>query len=210
MGRKILVADDNIPSRKHLQSFLATQGFDVIAVGNGALAAQRAAEAHPELVILDTFMPGETGYEVCRRIRAELKLRTPVILIYDGREPFDRAEAMRVGADRAMQKPLDPFALLDTIRELWREYGQPDFESSASRLFATERGERRFFEGADDDDFEFLPLPSKADAGPPTATDAPAEAPPSPTKAHRQSAARRGRDTPQASPAPGAGGDGEG
>jgi DNA-binding response OmpR family regulator len=125
MSRRILIADDHVPTRRDLQAFLQQQGFEVLAVGNGDLAARRAGEMHPDLVILDVLMPGKTGYEACRHIKQVLKLELPVLMIHHDVEPFDRNEAARVGADETLVKPLDPFALLETIHALWRKYGRP-------------------------------------------------------------------------------------
>ncbi|QUV99081.1 response regulator [Chloracidobacterium sp. MS 40/45] len=125
MSRRILIADDHVPTRRDLQAFLQQQGFEVLAVGNGDLAARRAGEMHPDLVILDVLMPGKTGYEACRHIKQVLKLELPVLMIHHDVEPFDRNEAARAGADETLVKPLDPFALLETMHALWRKYGRP-------------------------------------------------------------------------------------
>ncbi|MFQ3580656.1 response regulator [Chloracidobacterium validum] len=124
MSRRILIADDHIPTRRDLQAFFQQQGFEVVAVGNGDLAARRAGEMRPDLVVLDVLMPGKTGYEACRHIKQVLKLELPILMIHHEGEPFDRTEATRVGADETLIKPIDPFALLETVNALWRKYGQ--------------------------------------------------------------------------------------
>jgi len=134
MSRRILIADDHVPTRRDLQAFLQQQGFEVLAVGNGDLAARRAGEMHPDLVILDVLMPGKTGYEACRHIKQVLKLELPVLMIHHDVEPFDRNEALRVGADETLVKPLDPFALLETIHALWRKYGRPLMSAEPAEL----------------------------------------------------------------------------
>lgn len=124
MSRRILIADDHVPTRRDLQAFFQQQGFEVVAVGNGDLAARRAGEMRPDLVVLDVLMPGKTGYEACRHIKQVLKLELPVLMIHHDGEPFDRGEALRVGADETLVKPIDPFALLETVNSLWRKYGR--------------------------------------------------------------------------------------
>ncbi len=124
MSRRILIADDHVPTRRDLQAFFQQQGFEVVAVGNGDLAARRAGEMRPDLVVLDVLMPGKTGYEACRHIKQVLKLELPVLMIHHDGEPFDRGEALRAGADETLVKPLDPFALLETVNSLWRKYGR--------------------------------------------------------------------------------------
>lgn len=124
MTRRILIADDHVPTRRDLQVFLQTQGYEVVAVGNGDLAARRAKETYPELIVLDFLMPGQTGYEACKYIRHTLQYNAPILIIYNDFEPFSRDEAIQAGADEVMAKPLDPFALLDTFTRLWRQYGR--------------------------------------------------------------------------------------
>lgn len=123
MTRRILIADDHVPTRRDLQVFLQTQGFEVVAVGNGDLATRRAKEMYPEFIVLDFLMPGQTGYEACKYIRNTLNYKAPILIIYNDFEPFNREEALHAGADEVMAKPLDPFALLDTFNRLWKKYG---------------------------------------------------------------------------------------
>jgi DNA-binding response OmpR family regulator len=141
MSRRILIADDHVPTRRALQAFLQQQGFEVLAVGNGDLAARRAGEMNPDLVVLDVLMPGKTGYEACRHIKQVLKLELPVLMIYHDGEPFDRNEALRVGADETLVKPLDPFALLETINALWRKYGRAPISVEPAELVEEVREE---------------------------------------------------------------------
>lgn len=129
MGRRILVADDSISTRKDLQTFLTLQGFEVVAVGNGDLAARRAGEMRPHLALIDIVMPGKNGYEVCAHIKHTLGLQIPVLLMHNDFEPFDNKEFSKSGADRLLQKPLNAVSLLDTFIEVWTEYGFEESEA---------------------------------------------------------------------------------
>ncbi|MGQ9897726.1 MAG: response regulator [Acidobacteriota bacterium] len=178
MSRRILIADDHVPTRRDLQAFLQQQGFEVLAVGNGDLAARRAGEMHPDLVILDVLMPGKTGYEACRHIKQVLKLELPVLMIHHDGEPFDRNEAQRVGTDEILVKPLDPFALLETIHALWRKYGRPLVVAEPSGL--DEEVQEEDVEAVFGNGLAAAPLPDKVSPGDQAAGDISAETLPAP------------------------------
>jgi CheY-like chemotaxis protein len=161
MTRRILIADDHVPTRRDLQVFLQTQGFEVVAVGNGDLATRRAKETYPELIVLDFLMPGQTGYEACKYIRHTLQYNAPILIIYNDFEPFNRDEAIQAGADEVMAKPLDPFALLDTFTRLWRQYGRSGPDTGSFSL-GDEGGENA------DDAFEpDIPVSENVELPPP-------------------------------------------
>ncbi len=104
--RKLLLADDSVTIQKVVNLTFADEGIEVISVGDGDSAMLKVAEISPDLIMADVNMPGLTGYEICERIRADENLRnTPVILLVGSFEPFDEAEAKRVGADDFLTKP---------------------------------------------------------------------------------------------------------
>ena len=70
MALKVLLADDSMTAQNMGKKILADAGFDVATVSNGAAAIKKVAEFKPNIVILDIYMPGYTGLEVCERIRA--------------------------------------------------------------------------------------------------------------------------------------------
>src|ERR1700758_1957403 len=95
-----LVADDQAANRELLEELLATQGFKVITVTNGAEVIQELARSQVDLVLMDVMMPQLTGFQACEKIKnnADTDL-LPVILItaLSGRQ--DRIEGIKVGAD---------------------------------------------------------------------------------------------------------------
>jgi CheY-like chemotaxis protein len=105
-GRKLLLADDSITIQKVVDLTFADEGVEVTAVGNGAKALERLEEVSPDIVLVDIHMPGMSGYEVCEHIKREERFRhIPVMLLVGSFEPFDEAEARRVGADDYLSKP---------------------------------------------------------------------------------------------------------
>jgi len=103
---KLLLADDSITIQKVVNLTFADEGIEVISVGDGNSAMEKFEEFMPDLVMADINMPGLSGYEICERIKGnEQTRRIPVILLVGSFEPFDEAEAQRVGANDYLTKP---------------------------------------------------------------------------------------------------------
>src|SRR4029077_15922041 len=98
----------------------ADEGVQVIAVNNGAEAIERLEEISPDIVLADVFMPGMTRYQVCEFIKQNERLKhIPVMLLVGSFEPFDEAEARRVGADDILTKPFQSIRrLIDRVGAL--------------------------------------------------------------------------------------------
>lgn len=105
--RKLLLADDSPTIQKVISLTFEDEGFEVVAVGDGAQALRALAdEPPPDVVLADVVMPGPDGYELCERIKRDARLRgVPVVLLVGTFEPFNEAEARRVGADTVLTKP---------------------------------------------------------------------------------------------------------
>ncbi len=132
MAPKILLADDSMTAQNMGRKILAEGGYDVVAVSNGAAALKKIAEVHPELVILDVYMPGYTGLEVCERVRGALATaHLPVVLTVGKLEPFKPEEGNRVKADALLVKPFEATDLLATVKKLLEKSAapaRPDYE----------------------------------------------------------------------------------
>lgn len=105
-GRKLLLADDSVTIQKVIDLTFSDEGIEVTTVGNGELALSKLEEIQPDIVLADIFMPGRNGYEVCEHIKRDARYsHIPVLLLVGSFEPFDEAEARRVGADDYLTKP---------------------------------------------------------------------------------------------------------
>jgi len=111
----ILVVDDDAPILLLMRNLLREFGFEVVAAGSGELAIAEAEKRTPELILLDRNMPGMSGDEVLRELRAKEALSTVPVLILSG-EPLGRDEIASMGATGAVLKPFDVPALVETIR----------------------------------------------------------------------------------------------
>jgi CheY-like chemotaxis protein len=123
---KILLADKNMTAQKLGLKILTDAGHEVIAVSNGAAAVKRIAEHKPDLLVLDVFMPGYTGLEVCAKVRAGTdRADTPVLLTVAQMEHFDPADAEKVRADGVIVKPFVAKDLEDLVAKIEQKLKAP-------------------------------------------------------------------------------------
>src|SRR5689334_7755908 len=106
MNRRVLVADDDESLRRVMQMELEELGYSVVTATDGEQALRALAEAHPALVISDLKMPGLSGLELLRKIRAGQPQMT-VILITAFGTVETAVEAMKAGAYDYITKPVD-------------------------------------------------------------------------------------------------------
>ncbi|MFZ3212840.1 MAG: response regulator [Terriglobales bacterium] len=119
MSLKIVLADDSLTAQNMGKKILAEAGYQVIAVSNGAQAMKKIVSEKPDLVVLDVYMPGYTGLELCERMRNSRETaRTPVVLTVGKMEAFKPEEANRVGADGLIIKPFEATELVAVVKKL--------------------------------------------------------------------------------------------
>ena len=136
MARKILLADDSVTAQNMGRKILADAGYEVITVNNGSAALKRVGEHRPDLIVLDVYMPGYSGLEVCQRLKeAGDTARIPILLTVGKLEPFKPEEARRVRADGFIVKPFEASELLSALSKL-EDKVVPRQESSKPGRFA--------------------------------------------------------------------------
>ena len=119
MARKVLLADDSVTAQNMGRRILVDAGYEVITVNNGSSALKKVAESKPDLIVLDVYMPGYGGLEVCQRIReSQETARIPVLLTVGKLEPFKAEEANRARADAFIVKPFEASELLAALTKL--------------------------------------------------------------------------------------------
>jgi CheY-like chemotaxis protein len=136
-GQKLLVADDSVTIRKVIDLTFSDEGMQVVTVGNGEDAIQKLEEFTPDIVLADVLMPGPDGYRLCEFIKESERFRQiPVMLLVGSFEPFDEAEARRVGADDFLTKPFQSIKqLVSRVGSLLG--GKPAEAQPMSSQFAT-------------------------------------------------------------------------
>lgn len=123
----ILIADDDFSSRHITGAILAKQGYELIQKPNGREALACLEERDVDVVLLDVMMPGLTGFEVCRRLKAnERTRRIPVILLtaLDGQDHL--LEGLAAGADEFLSKPVHALELNARVATMVRIKRQMD------------------------------------------------------------------------------------
>jgi CheY-like chemotaxis protein len=119
LARKILLADDSVTAQNMGRRILTDAGYEVTTVNNGSAALKKIAEQLPELIVLDVYMPGYSGLEVCQRLKETRETaRIPVLLTVGKLEPFKPEEARRARADAFIVKPFEASELLTALTKL--------------------------------------------------------------------------------------------
>jgi len=147
LARRILLADDSVTAQNMGRRILTDAGYEVVTVNNGSAALKKIAENKPDLIVLDVYMPGYGGLEVCQRVKENPETRQiPVLLTVGKLEPFKADEARRVGADSFIIKPFEATELLTVLTKLEDKIvAQPQPQKSgrfAKALAAVEQSDR--------------------------------------------------------------------
>jgi len=135
---RILIVDDEFAARTALTALLRREGYEVRETSDGAAALAESADFRPDLILLDIVMPGMSGFDVCRRIKAAPETRlTPIILITGLSATADRINGINAGADDLLSKPIDFNELLARTRSLLRlKHFTDELENAESVLFS--------------------------------------------------------------------------
>jgi CheY-like chemotaxis protein len=127
MALKILLADDSLTAQNTGKKILTSAGYDVVTVSNGVAALKKIAELHPDIVLLDVYMAGYTGVEVCAKTKADAATaQLPILLTVGMMESFDAAEATQVKAEGLIIKPFDVTNLITAVEKLAERLRPPE------------------------------------------------------------------------------------
>ena len=113
-GGRILVVDDEPSVRESVGYALEQEGFQVTLAEDGEAAEGRLSDADFDLLILDIMMPGKSGLDICREVRARSPV--PIILLTAKDAEVDKVVGLEVGADDYMTKPFSVRELLGRVR----------------------------------------------------------------------------------------------
>ena len=119
MKAKILIAEDDANIRLGLVATLESEGYGVVAAGDGAQALKLFPQEKFDLVVLDVMMPKASGYDVCRELRAR-GVRVPVLFLTAKGEEVDKVVGLKLGADDYVTKPFGVHELLARVEALLR------------------------------------------------------------------------------------------
>ena len=114
-----LVVDDSPTQRNILVSYLQELGIAVTTAESGEEALTKINNSTPDLVILDVVLPGKSGFEICREIKAADETKAiPIIICSTKGSEMDKFWGMKQGADAYIPKPIDKEELLSAVRKL--------------------------------------------------------------------------------------------
>src|SRR5713101_8670573 len=121
MGARILIVEDEEPLTLLLRYNLEAEGYQVDIAARGDEAEIRLKESPPDLVVLDWMLPGISGIELCRRLRARSDTeRLPIIMLTARGEESERVRGLATGADDYLVKPFSVPELLARVKGLLR------------------------------------------------------------------------------------------
>lgn len=127
MTAHILLVEDEVKLARFVELELSYEGYQVSVTHDGLSGLTAAREEHPDLVVLDWMLPGLSGVEICRRLRATGD-KVPIILLTAKDEVSDRVVGLDAGADDYVVKPFSIEELLARVRAHLRrnQAGDPD------------------------------------------------------------------------------------
>src|SRR4051794_28474951 len=139
---RILIADDNPQGAELLEAFLTDSGHETRTAADGEETLRKVAQWKPDLILLDIMMPKISGFEVCKRLKADPATGDIAVLMITALDqPSDVERALEAGTDEYMTKPINKSDLLLRVRSLLksRQY-RLERERALAYIEAMERG----------------------------------------------------------------------
>ncbi len=116
---KILIVEDDAHILLGLEEVLGSDGFEVAVCRRGDQALEAVAKNRPALIVLDVMLPGLSGYEICKQLRAK-KITVPILMLTAKGQEIDKVVGLELGADDYVTKPFGVRELLARIHALLR------------------------------------------------------------------------------------------
>jgi len=124
MKTKILIVEDDPHILLGLEEVLKSEDFDVAVCNRGDRALAAFDQHHPALILLDVMLPGLSGYDICKQLRAK-KITTPILMLTAKGQEIDKVVGLDLGADDYVTKPFGVRELLARIQALLRRSAKP-------------------------------------------------------------------------------------
>ena len=126
LAPKVLVIDDSATVCLFMASALEKAGYQVIIATDGRDGLMKALQERPDCLVLDVVLPGVSGFDVCRQLRARDPLRRlPIIMVSVKDTPLDQNWGLGQGADRYLPKPFSEETLVQLVKEVLSERFRP-------------------------------------------------------------------------------------
>jgi DNA-binding response OmpR family regulator len=137
---RVLIADDNPQGVELLEAYLSDSDYDVRTAADGDETLRQVAQWRPDLILLDIMMPRLSGFEVCKRLRADPATRDVAVLMITALDqPSDVERAVEAGTDDFLTKPINKMELLLRVRSLLKSrISKRDLERALAYIEAVE------------------------------------------------------------------------
>jgi len=119
MKTKILIVEDDPHILLGLEEVLTSEGYEVATCNRGDAAVAAVIKGRPALVVLDVMLPGASGYDICKELRAR-KITTPILMLTAKGQEIDKVIGLDLGADDYVTKPFGVRELLARLQALLR------------------------------------------------------------------------------------------
>src|SRR5687768_16240140 len=144
MKTKILIVEDDPHILLGLEEILKSEGYEVTVCNRGDKALEAVAKSHPALVILDVMLPGMSGFDVCKQLRAK-KVPVPILMLTAKGQELDKVIGLDCGADDYVTKPFGVRELVARIHALLRRCAiEAEDSSEVFRIGACSIDPKRF------------------------------------------------------------------
>jgi DNA-binding response OmpR family regulator len=134
MKTKILIVEDDSHILLGLEELLKSEGYEIASCRRGDEALAAAAKFQPALIMLDVMLPGVSGYDICKQLRAQ-KIATPVLMLTAKGQEIDKVIGLDLGADDYLTKPFGVRELLARLQALLRRAGHPANDAPSDATF---------------------------------------------------------------------------
>lgn len=117
--RTVLVVEDSMTEMQLLTAYLQKAGLTVVSAQSVEEAQSKLMAQKPDLIVLDVILPGQSGFELCRELKSDPNTsQIPVVICSTKGTDVDMMWGNLLGANAYLPKPVDPAALLNTVRQL--------------------------------------------------------------------------------------------
>lgn len=119
--KRVLVVEDEKNNMRLIVKLLENRGYESIKAVTGEEGVKLAIEEEPDLILMDIKLPGIDGLEATKRIRASGSSKVTIIAITSYAMAGDREKYLREGFTGYIEKPIDPFTIIEEIEEIWQK-----------------------------------------------------------------------------------------
>ena len=134
MKTKILIVEDDPHILLGLEEVLKSEGYEAISCNRGDTALDAVAKHHPSLMVLDVMLPGLSGYDICKQLRAK-KFAAPILMLTAKGQEIDKVIGLDLGADDYVTKPFGVRELLARIQALLRRTNSAGDKLDSDKTF---------------------------------------------------------------------------